>query len=111
MITRYAIFAGALKPGAEDSMRAFVTEKLAPLWRQFACAEHVQVLFGVENDPGGPTIPLVLAITYPDHEAMAKGLESPARYQSRDLLPEFYERYFEDVCLWHYVFAHDERSD
>ena len=82
-------------------MRAFVDEKLTPLWRKFAGAEEVQVLFGVEYDPAGPTIPLVLAITYADHDAMARALESPARYQSRDLLPGLYERFFEDVHLWH----------
>ena len=66
-------------------MRAFVTEKLAPLWRQFACAENVQVLFGVENDSGGPTIPLVLAITYRDHDAMAKGLQHPGCFPADDV--------------------------
>ena len=108
MITRYAVFNGTLKPGCDSDMRDFVTEKLTPLWRKFARAEDVQVLFGVENDPAGPTIPLVLAITYEDHEAMAEALESPARYQSRDLLPELYERFFEDVRLWHYVFDREQ---
>ena len=110
VITRYALFAGTLKPGQETAMRAYVDEKLAPLWRKFACAEEVQVLFAVESDPAGSPIPLVLAITYADHEAMAKALESPARYQSRDLLPELYERFFEDVRLWHYVFACEQQS-
>lgn len=89
-------------------MRAFVDERLAPLWREFAGAEQVEVLFGVENDPAGPVIPLVLAITYADHDAMARALDSPARYESRDLLPDFYERFFDNVDLWHYVFEREQ---
>ena len=103
MITRYAIFNGTVKAGEQASMRAWVEANLAPLWRQFAGAEAVQVLYGVEQDANGPVIPLILAITYADEAAMARGLDSPARYTSRDLLPEFYQRFFDDVTLWHYV--------
>ena len=46
-------------------------------------------MFGAEQDPDGPSYPLKLAITYPDAAAMARGLASPARYDSRDLLPNF----------------------
>lgn len=84
-------------------MREWTTRHLTPLWRQFACAEDVRVMFGVQQDASGPNIPLMLAITYRDTDAMAKGLASSARYTSRDLLPEFYERFFDDVTLWHYV--------
>ncbi|WP_108880884.1 hypothetical protein [Anderseniella sp. Alg231-50] len=111
MITRYAFFAGTVKPGQEAAMRAFVDERLAPLWRKFACAEQVEVLFGMESDPAGPAIPLVLAITYADHDAMSRALDSPARYESRDLLPDFYERFFEDIHLWHYVFERNQHLD
>ena len=52
----------------------------------------------------GPVIPLMLQISYADTAAMARGLDSPARYASRDLLPEFYARFFVDVVLWHYVY-------
>lgn len=103
MITRYAIFSGEVLPGKEAEMRKFVSENLTPLWRKFACAEEVRVLFGVEQDKNGPTIPLILAITYADSEAMEAGLNSPARYESKALLPDFYERYFSHVELFHYV--------
>lgn len=104
MITRYAMFTGRVKPGAEAAMRAWVDTHLTPLWRQFACAQEVRVLWGVVQDPDGPPIPLVLAITYADAADMQAALDSPARYAARDLLPELYERFFEDVRLWHYVF-------
>ena len=103
MITRYAIFSGTIKEGQETAMRAFVDEKLTPLWRKFACAEEVRVLFGVEQDPDGPNIPLILAITYADGAAMEKGVASPARHAAKAVLPELYDRFFEDVALYHYV--------
>ena len=111
MITRYAVFAGTIKPGQELAMRGFVDKKLTPLWRQFACAEEVRVLFGVEQDSGGPQIPLILAITYANHVAMEKALDSPARYEARDVLPELYDRFFEEVELWHYVFDRESFPD
>ena len=103
MITRYAIFGGQIKPGQEAAMRAFVTENLTPLWRKFACAEEVRVLYGVEQDADGPNIPLMLAITYADHDAMQKGVTSPARHAAKAILPELYERFYDRVDLWHYV--------
>lgn len=111
MITRYAMFGGDVKPGKEIEMRAWVTENLTPLWRQFAGAEEVRVLYGVEQDANGPTIPLILAITYADHEAMEKGVSSPARYAARDLLPELYERFYDKVELWHYVMDREQYLD
>lgn len=103
MITRYAIFGGKVKEGKEDEMRAWVSEHLTPLWRKFACAEEVRVLYGVEQDADGPDIPLILAITYADHAAMEKGVSSPARHAAKELLPELYDRFFEKIELWHYV--------
>ena len=78
MLTRYAIFEGRVRPGMDSQMRDYVNDVLAPLWRQFDGAHTVRVMFGVEQDPNGPSFPLVLAITYPDAKAMARGLASPA---------------------------------
>lgn len=102
MLTRYAIFEGKVRDGQNAAFRAFVTEKLTPLWRQFDGAEDVRVMFGEDQDPDGPQIPLILAIAYPDRAAMTRALASPARYESRDLLPELYEKYL-DARLYHYV--------
>ena len=63
-------------------------------------------MFGVEQDLDGPSYPLKLAITYPDAVAMARGLASPARYESRDLLPNFFAKYI-DGKLLHYVMETD----
>jgi len=103
VITRYAVFSGELRTGKESQMRAYVNNVLTPLWRQFTGAHEVRVLFQVEQDPEGPTIPLVLAISYANKVAMQRALESPARYKSRDLPPDFYKQYFESINLFHYV--------
>jgi hypothetical protein len=106
MLTRYAIFEGRVRPGMDSEMRGYVNDVLAPLWRQFDGAHTVRVMFGVEQDPDGPSLPLVLAITYLDAAAMSRGLASPARYESRDLLPEFFAKYI-DGKLLHYVMETD----
>ena len=103
---RYAIFEGRVCPGMDSEMRDYVINLLAPLWRQFDGAHTVRVMFGVEQDPNGPSFPLVLAITYPDAKAMARGLASSARYESRELLPEFFAKYI-DGKLLHYVMKTD----
>lgn len=83
MLTKYAFFAGSIKTGQEAAMREFVEQELLPLWRQFQPSEEVRVLYGVEQEPKGPAIPLVLAVTYRDRAAMAKAMESEARYKAR----------------------------
>ena len=110
MITRMAIFEGRVKPGQDAAMRAFVDAKLKPLWRQFTGAQEVRVYFATQQDPNGPVIPLILAITYPDKSAMARALDSPGRYESRDMLPAFYETYFDEVKLYHYELECDSHQ-
>ena len=103
MIVRQAMFVGTVKAGQWDTMRAYAEATLIPLWKQFDGAHEVRVFFAKENDPNGLEIPLTLAITYADGAGMARGLASDARYASRDLLPAFYDAYFDDVKLLHYV--------
>lgn len=103
MLTRLAIFEGRVKPGQEAAMRAYVETELAPLWRQFQPSEEVRVLYAAEAGD----YPLVLAVTYADHAAMEAALDTPARYQSRDMLPAFYERFFDDITLKHQLFEAD----
>lgn len=103
MLTRLAIFEGRVKPGQDAAMRAYVEAELAPLWRQFQPSEEVRVLFAAEAGD----IPLVLAVTYVDRAAMEAALDTPARYQSRDMLPAFYDRFFDEVKLKHQLFEAD----
>ncbi len=111
MITRYALFGGKLKEGKEAEMRAWVSENLTPLWRKFACAEEVRVLYGIDQDPDGPVIPLILAITYADRAAMEIGVNSPARHAAKARLPELYEQFYDKVDLWHYLMDREQYFD
>ena len=104
MLVKQALFIGQIKPGKEGAMRAYVAQTLAPLWQQFEGAKRVEVLFGHHQDPKGPDIPLALSISYETSSKMETAMASPARHKSRDLLPEFYETYWEDVRLVHTVF-------
>ena len=109
MLMRMAVFEGRVKPGQEAGFHRYVTERLAPLWRQFDGAAEVRVLFGAEQDASAPEYPLILAITYPDRAAMERALASPARYESRDLLPELFEKYF-DGRMHHHLMTFDAHS-
>ncbi len=111
MITRYAMFGGTVKEGKEAEMRAWVSENLTPLWRKFACAEEVRVLYGIDQDPDGPVIPLILAITYADRAAMEIGVNSPARHAAKARLPELYEQFYDKVDLWHYLMDREQYFD
>lgn len=113
MLVKQALFLGQVKPGLESEMRAYVENDLAPLWRQFTGAHRVEVLFGQVQDPRGPEIPLVLSVAYETEEHVARAMASPARYESRDLLPAFYDQYFDEVRLVHVTFevANDRQSE
>ena len=104
MITKCAFFQGTIKVGQEAAMRAYVEAELAPLWRRFQPSEDIKILFNVENDKNGPTIPLALIVTYNNQASLDQAMESEARYKARDMLPAFYEMFFNEVQLLHYVF-------
>ena len=102
MITRFAMFEGTVKPGHTDAFRSAVKERLVPLWTQFPGNSDVRVMFGEERDEGAPEFPLILAITYPDRDAMTAALDSPARAQSRDVTGEIVAEHF-DGRIHHHV--------
>jgi hypothetical protein len=85
MIIRYALFEGQIHAGREAEFRAFVKEKLVPLWAQFPGAEEVRVLDGVGRDEGAPEYAMALAIRYPDMAAVDKALQSDVRTESREV--------------------------
>jgi len=95
---------GQVKPGQEAAMRAYVEQTLVPLWRAFAGADRVEVLYGVQQDAAGPSIPLVLSVAYKSQAHVDQAMASPARHESRALLPAFYEAFFDEVQLVHTTF-------
>lgn len=102
MITRYALFEGTVKDGQTEAFRQFVNDHLVPLWTQFDGALEVRVMFSEDRDEWAPEIPLVLAISYPDRDAMNRALECDARHQSREVTGELVDRYF-DGRIHHHV--------
>lgn len=102
MITRFALFEGAVRPGQTDAFRAAVLERLVPLWRQFPGNSDVRVMFSDDRDAGAPEFPLILAITYPDAAAMEGALNSPFRAKSRDVTGEIVAEHF-DGRIHHHV--------
>lgn len=102
MITRFALFEGSVRPGHTDAFRAAVLDRLVPLWTQFPGNTDVRVMFGDDRDEGAPEFPLILAITYPDIQAMEGALDSPQRAQSRDVTGEIVAEHF-DGRIHHHV--------
>lgn len=108
MIIRYALFEGKIHEGREVEFRAFVKDKLVPLWTRFPGAEEVRVLDGMERDDGAPEYAMALAIRYPDMDAVEKALGSDIRYQSREVTGELLKLFTGRVH--HHVFDANEYS-
>lgn len=107
MITRFALFEGSVKDGQEDAFRAAVLDRLVPLWRQFPNNSDVRVMFGDSRDEGAPEFPLILAISYPDIDAMTAALDSPARFMSKDVTGEIVEEFFDGRIHHHVTERHE----
>ncbi len=107
MITRFALFEGAVKPGQTEAFRAAVLERLVPLWRQFPGSTDVRVMFSDDRDEGAPEFPLILAISYGDEAAMESALESPFRFQSKDVTGEIVAEFFDGRIHHHVTQKHE----
>ncbi|PZM10566.1 hypothetical protein [Rhizobium tubonense] len=106
MIIRYALFEGEIHPGKEAEFRAFVKERLVPLWTQFPQAQEVRVLDGLERDEGAPVYAMALAIRYPNLDAVNAALLSDVRFQSREVTGELLQMFTGRVH--HHLFAANE---
>jgi hypothetical protein len=94
MITRYALFEGAIAAGAETAFRKAVLEELVPTWRAFPGVIAVRVSFVAERDEGAPELALILAVDYPDRAAVDHALASDARKASRAATERILPRFF-----------------
>jgi hypothetical protein len=108
MIIRYALFEGEIHQGREAEFRAFVKERLVPLWTQFPGAEEVRVLDGLDRDDGAPVYVMALAIRYPGMAAVEKALQSDVRLQSREVTGELLDMFTGKVH--HHLFSANEYS-
>jgi hypothetical protein len=106
MIIRYALFEGTIHEGREAEFRAFVKERLVPLWTRFPGAEEVRVLDGLDRDEGAPVYAMALAIRYPDMKAVEAVMQAPVRFESREVTGELLKMFTGKVH--HHVFDASE---
>lgn len=102
MIVRQAFFEGVIHHGREAEFRAFVEERLTPMWRRFPGARDVRVMFACSRDEDAPTLALSLAMVFDDGDALAAALESPVRFESRAVTAELTQMF--DGYIYHHVF-------
>ena len=95
MITRYALFEGALKDGKSDAFRTAIRDRLVPVLQTFDGALEVSIAFANERDDGAPDLPLILAVTYADLDVMQRALASPQRKQAMEITAEIFAECFE----------------
>jgi antibiotic biosynthesis monooxygenase (ABM) superfamily enzyme len=108
MFIRCAFFRGQVKAGMEEAFDRHVHEKLVPLWTRFPGALEVRVLRQLESDVTDPELAMVLSIRYASREDIARALESPVRYESRELSKTLFEMF--DGTVFHTVFSAEEFS-
>lgn len=106
MIIRYALFEGEIHAGMEEQFRAFVKERLVPLWTRFPGAEEIRVLDGLDRDEGAPVYAMALAIRYPDMAAVEQALASDVRVESRAVTGELLKMFTGKVH--HHLFSANE---
>lgn len=102
MILRQALFEGAIHAGREQEFRAFVEEKLLPMWRTFPGVREVRVLFPLSRDEGAPAFSMSLTMLFDDEAALAEALEAPVRFESRGVTAELLKMF--DGRVHHHVF-------
>lgn len=107
MITRYALFEGKVKEGRGDAFRDAVIERILPKWKQFPQATDVRVSFAVARDDGAPEFPMILAINYPNLQAVEDALKSPVRTEARAATEAVLEEFFEGRIHHHVTVANE----
>lgn len=102
MLIRQALFEGRIHAGREQEFRAFVEERLIPMWKQFPGIRELRVLFAIGRDEGAPSFPLTLTMAFDDEAALARALEAPIRFESRGVTGELMTMF--DGHIHHHVF-------
>lgn len=110
MITRYALFEGKVHEGQEEAFRAAVTAEILPHWKQFPGALSVRVSYAVKRDDGAPEFPMILAVSYPDMDAVAAALASDVRSRARAATDAVLARFFTGRIHHHVMDAEDHEE-
>ena len=108
MLTRTAIYEGALEPGTDED-RFFVTvrEKLEPIWRTFPEVLDVRVHRVRDADPGAIPVVMILEMDFADRASLDRSLTSDIKERSHaltlEVLKPFKGRFFHLVAEAHSV--------
>jgi len=102
MLTRIAIFEGAIAAGQEDAFFKDVAERLEPIWRSFPHVQGVRVLRTETSDPGAIPVVMVLEMDFPDmkaiHDSLASDIKTKAHAATLEVLKPFTGRFFHFIC-------------
>jgi hypothetical protein len=99
MITRFTLFEGHINPNDVEAFRAAILKEVLPHWNSFPNVLAVRVCFANERDEGAPELPLILAISYPNRQAVDVALASPEeRWQRRQLT-----LFFRDISVAKFI--------
>lgn len=107
MITRFALFEGKVKDGQTEAFRKAVIERILPKWRQFPRATDVRISFAEARDDGAPEYPMILAINYPNIEAVEEALASPVRTEARSATEAVLAEFFSGRIHHHVTLANE----
>jgi hypothetical protein len=98
MLTRVAVFEGALEPGSEETFFADVTSRLEPIWQSFPHVQAVRVLRTTEADPGAIPVVMVLEMDFTSladiHTSLASDIKTTAHETTLEVLKPFTGRFF-----------------
>ena len=107
MITRFALFEGRIRDGQDAAFREAILTEVLPEWQAFPGALSVRVNFAEFRDDGAPSIPMILAISYPDLDTVHAALASPARSRAKAATEAVLARFFDGQIHHHVTTAHD----
>ncbi len=98
MMTRVAVFEGAITSGGEDAFFADVKAKLEPVWRSFPHVQAVRVLRTTEADPGAIPVVMVLEMDFASlddiRDCLASDMKTRAHAATLEVLKPFTGRFF-----------------
>ena len=101
MLTRVAVFEGALEPGSEEAFFADVSAQLEPVWRSFPHVRAVRVLRTTEADPGAIPVVMLLEMDFASladiHDCLASDIKTTAHAVTLEVLKPFTGRFFHFV--------------
>ncbi len=102
MITRIAVFEGALEPGSEAVFFADVKARLEPIWLAFPHVQAVRTLRTTSADPGAIPVVMVLEMDFASmddlHASLASDIKTHAHATTLEVLKPFSGRFFHFVC-------------